>query len=72
MMESDERLSMYFDNPLSQISEARVMGNFTNSLNDIKPRVNGLELLRYTCYDWRSVFCANERRLLEQEILKQL
>ena len=61
MMESDERLSMYFDDALSKISEARVMENFMNSLTDIKPRVNGLELLKYTCYDWRSVFCANVR-----------
>ena len=72
MMESDERLSMYFDDALSKISEARIMENFMNSLGDIKPRVNGLELLKYTCYDWRSVFCANERRLLKQETLKQL
>ena len=72
MMESDEKLSMYFDDALSKISEARVMENFMNNLNDIKPRVNGLELLKYTCYDWRSVFCANERRVLKQETLKHL
>ena len=39
-----------------------------NSLNDIKPRVNGLELLKYTCY----LLCSNERGLLKQETLKQL
>ena len=72
MMESDERLSMYFDDALSKISEARVMENFMNSLNDLKPRVNGLELLKYTCYDWRSVFYANERRLLKKETPEQL
>ena len=72
MMKSDERLSMYFADALSKISEARVMKNFMNCLSDIKPRVNGLELLKYTCYDWRSVFCANERQLLKQETLKQL
>ena len=72
MMEIDESLSMYFDDALSKMSEARAMENFMNSLNDIKPRVNGLELLKYTCYDWRSVFCANERRLLKQETFKQL
>ena len=72
MMESDERLSLYFDDALSKVSEASVMENFMNSLNDIKPRVNGLELLKYTCYDWRTVFCSNERRLLKQETLKQL
>ena len=49
-----------------------VMENFMNSLSDIRPRVNGLELLKYTCYDWRTVFCSNERRLLKQETLKQL
>ena len=43
-----------------------------NNLNDIKPRVNGLELLKYTCYDWRSLFGANERRVLKQETLKHL
>ena len=32
MMESDERLSMYFDDALSKISEARVLENFMNSL----------------------------------------
>ena len=69
MMESDERLSLYFDDALSKISEASV---FTNSLNDIKPRVNGLELLKYICYDWRTVFVSNERRLLKQETRKQL
>ena len=72
MMESDERLSLYFDDALSKVSEASVMENFMNSLSDIKPRVNGLELLKYSCYDWRSVFCSNERRLLKQETLKQL
>ena len=72
MMESDEKLSMYFDDALSKISEARVMENFMNNLNDIKPRANGLELLKYTCYDWQSVFCANERQVLKQETLKHL
>ena len=51
MMESDERLSLYFDDALSKVSEASVMEKFMNSLSDIKPRVNGLELLKYTCYD---------------------
>ena len=41
-------------------------------LSDIKPRVNGLELLKYTCHDWRTIFCANERRLLKQETHKLL
>ena len=72
MMESDETLSLYFDDALSRVSEASVMENFMNSLSDIKPRVNGLELLKYTCYDWRTVFCSNERRLLKQETRKQL
>ena len=45
MMESDEKLSMCFDDALSKICEARVIENFMNNLNDVKPRVNGLELL---------------------------
>lgn len=72
MMERDEQLCLYFDEALSKISEANVMETFTKSLNDIKLKVNGLELLKYTCYDWRSVFCANQRRVLKQETLKLL
>ena len=64
MMESDERLSLYFDGALSKVSEACIMERFMNSLSDIRPRVNGLELLKYTCSDWRTIFCSNERRLL--------
>ena len=58
MMESNERLLFYFDDALSKISEARVMEAFMKSLNDIKPTVNELELLKYTCHDWRTLFCA--------------
>jgi hypothetical protein len=72
MMENDERLLMYFDIALSRVSEASVIEKFMNSLNDIKPRVDGLELLKYTCNDWRTVFCTNERRMLKQETLKLL
>ena len=54
MMENEERLLMYFD---IVCSEASVM----NSLGDIKPTVNGLELLKYTCNDWRTLFCTNEK-----------
>ena len=72
MMESDERLLMHFDDALSKIFEARVMEAFMKSMNDIKPTVNGLELLKYTCHDWRTLFCAEQRRLLKHETLKLL
>ena len=72
MMENEERLLMYFDIACSRVSEASVMGKFMNSLGDIKPTVNGLELLKYTCDDWRTLFCTNERRMLKQETLKLL
>ena len=69
MMENDERLSLYFDDALSKVSEASVMENFMNSLNDIKPRVNGLELLKYTYYDWRTVFCQTRDGCLNERLL---
>ena len=72
MMENDEKLLLYFDIAFSRVSEANVMEKFMNSLGDIKPTVNGLELLKYTCNDWRTLFCTNERRLLKQETLKLL
>ena len=72
MMENEERLLMYFDIACSRVSEASVMEKFMNSLGDIKLTVNGLELLKYTCDDWRTLFCTNERRMLKQETLKLL
>ena len=72
MMENDEKLLLYFDIAFSRVSEASVMEKFMNCLSDIKPAVNGLELLKYTCNDWRTLFCTNERRLLKQETLKLL
>ena len=72
MMENEERLLMYFYIACSRVSEASVMEKFMNSLGDIKPTVNGLELLKYTCNDWRTLFCTNERRMLKQETLKLL
>ena len=72
MMANEERLLMYFDIACSRVSEASVMEKFMNSLGDIKPTVNGLELLKYTCDDWRTLFCTNERRMLKQETLKLL
>ena len=44
-MENDERLLLYFDTAFSRVSEASVIENFIGSLDDIKPTVNGLELL---------------------------
>ena len=68
MMENDEKLLPYFDIAFSRISEASVMEKFMNSLGDIKPTVNGLELLKYTCNGWRTLFCKNERQLLKQTL----
>ena len=46
MMESDERLSMYFDDGLSKISEARVMENFKRYQTKGEwPRVTEVHLL---------------------------
>ena len=64
-MESDERMWLYFDEALDVVCEATIAENFMNSLRDIKPSVNGLELLKYTCKDWRKVFCSRERRKLK-------
>ena len=48
------------------------METFTESLKDIKPRVNGLEMLKYRRRDWRTVFCADRRRSLQEETFKRL
>ena len=70
MIENDEKLLLYFDIAFSRVSVASVIEKFMNSLGDIKPTVNGLELLKYTCNDWRTLFCTDERRWLKQETLK--
>ena len=50
-MEADENICVYFDCALDAVSEATIVEVFMNSLQDIKPLVNGLELLKYTCQD---------------------
>ena len=59
MMENDERLQLYFDMAFSRVSEASVIEKFMDSLHEIKPLVNRLELIKYTCSDWRTLFCKN-------------
>ena len=66
MMEAEERLWTYFDDALIKGSEESVMESFMDRLKDMKPSVNGLELLKYTCKDWRNIFCSKKRILLEE------
>ena len=51
MMEDNQKMLLYFDSALENVSEAKVVETFMNSLRDLKPTVNGLELLKYTCQD---------------------
>ena len=46
MMEAEEKIWVYFDCALDAVSEATIVEVFMNSLQDIKPLVNGLELLK--------------------------
>ena len=72
MMESDERLFLYFDEALPRISEAKVTERFMESLSETKPAVNGLELLKYTCKDWRILFRTTRKQMIKQETSKLL
>ena len=65
MMEVDERMCLYFDEAMNSVSEATIVQNFMNSLQDMKPTVNGLELLKYTCQAWRKELCSRERKKLK-------
>ena len=62
---------MYFDCALGTVSEATaIVEVFMNSLQDIKPLANGLDqLLKYTCQDWRTLFCVKNRELLKRRTL---
>ena len=51
MMEDDQKMWLYFDSALEEVEEAKAVETFMNSLRDLKPTVNGLELLKYTCQD---------------------
>ena len=51
-LEADERIMCYFDEALEMISEAMVE-HFMNSVNEIQPSINGLELFKFTYDDWR-------------------
>lgn len=72
MMESDEKMLLYFDEASNTACEATIAGKFMNSLQDVKPSVNGLELLKYTCKDWRQVFCSRERQRLKTKTYERL
>ena len=67
MMELDERIWMYFDTALERVCEATIVDNFMTSLQDMKLKVNGLELFKYTCRDWRILFCTKRRQLLKKK-----
>ena len=70
MMEAEEKIWVYFDCALDAVSEATIVEVFMNSLQDIKPLVNGLEpLLKYTCQDWRTLFCVKNGELLKRRTL---
>ena len=45
---------------MDAVSEATIAETFMMSLQDVKPTVNGLELIKYTCKDWRILFCTNQ------------
>ena len=65
LMKAEEKMWVYFDCALCAVSGATIVEVFMNSLQDIKPLVNGLELLKYTCQDWRTLFCVKNRELLQ-------
>lgn len=62
-MEADERLYLYFDQAVDKVCKATIAEQFVNSLQDIKPVVNELEILKYTCLDWRKLFCLRRDNL---------
>ena len=70
MMEAEENIWVYFDRALDAVSAATIAETFMISLQDIKPTVNGLELIKYTCKDWRILFCTNQRERLKREFFK--
>ena len=60
---------VYFDCALGAVSEATIVEVFMNSLQDITHLVNGLELLKCTCQDWRTLFCVKNRERLNRRTL---
>ena len=54
---------------LEKVFEAKVVETFVNSLQDLKPTINGLELLKYTCQDWRKLCCTKNRGILKRQTL---
>ena len=72
IMEAEEKMWVYFDCALDAVSKATIAEVFMVSLQDIKPVVNGLELLKYTCQDWRTLFCVKNGELLKRRALSIL
>ena len=55
---------------MDAVSEATIAETFMMSLQDVKPTVNRLELIKYTCKDWRILFGTNQRESLKREVFK--
>ena len=60
---------LMIDTALEKVSEAKVVETFVNSLQDLKPSIYGLELLKYTCQDWRKLCCTKNRGILKRQTL---
>lgn len=69
MIKADEKDSWYFDDALEEVSEENIVEAFMNELKYMRPPVNGQEMIKYTCQDWRMLFCTIHRELLKREIL---
>ena len=69
IMPNDKRVSICFDDAVSEINEKEVIKSFFDSLQDMTPIVNGLELIKYTCNDWRKTFLTEKKNKLEHETL---
>lgn len=63
MMEHNERLMLYFDDAVKI-----VMKDFMKSIEHVKPSVNGLEILKYTCNNWRKIWNDEINKLETQDI----
>ena len=60
----DQRVWLYFYRALEFVSDADIMIRFLGELHNVHPEVNALEMLKYTCKDWREEFCIQNRDAL--------
>lgn len=65
MMSNEERVWLYFERAVQQVSEKRIIEEVIEELRNMHPNVNGLELINHNHGDCETCMDSLEERTLK-------